>query len=106
MAAEAQFTLPGLRVDGLAASNDFLCQFQADILGVTVERPSVLDTTALGAAYLAGLAVGFWRSLGDVGAHCTIERRFNPAMDERRRAVHYERWRQAVERAKGWAAPG
>jgi glycerol kinase len=105
MAAEARLTLPALRVDGLAASNDFLCQFQADILGVTVERPSVLDTTALGAAYLAGLGVGFWRSLGDVGAHSTIERRFDPAMDERRRAVQYERWRRAVERAKGWAAP-
>jgi glycerol kinase len=104
MTAEARLSLPALRVDGLAATNDFLCQFQADILGVTVERPTIVDTTALGAAYLAGLGVGLWRSLGEVGAHCTIERRFTPAMDERTRATHYEGWRRAVERAKGWAA--
>ena len=66
MTAEAGLALPALRVDGLAASNDFLCQFQADVLGVAVERPAVVDTTALGAAYLAGLGVGFWRSLDEI----------------------------------------
>jgi glycerol kinase len=104
MATEAGLALPALRVDGLAATNDFLCQFQADVLGVAVERPAVVDTTALGAAYLAGLGVGLWRSLDEVAKYCTIERRFEPAMDVRTRARHYEGWRRAVERARGWAA--
>jgi glycerol kinase len=104
MTAEAGLALPALRVDGLAASNDFLCQFQADILAVAVERPAVVDTTALGAAYLAGLGVGLWRSLDEIAKYYTIERRFEPAMDVRTRAKHYEGWRRAVERARGWAA--
>jgi glycerol kinase len=106
MAGEAGLRLPALRVDGLGASNDFLCQFQADILGVTVERPSVVDTTALGAAYLAGLGAGLWRSMTEVEAQCTIERTFRPAMDEGMRAARYEGWRRAVERARGWVAAG
>jgi glycerol kinase len=106
MTDEAGLALPALRVDGLGASNDFLCQFQADILGVIVERPGVVDTTALGAAYLAGLGTGLWRSLPEVGAQCTIERRFAPTMDEGTRAARYEGWQRAVERAKGWAEAG
>jgi glycerol kinase len=93
-----------LRVDGGAARNDFLCQFQADILGVPVERPATIETTALGAAYLAGLATGFWRSELDLKAHLKIERRFEPCMGMSRREELYGGWRRALERAKGWAS--
>jgi glycerol kinase len=103
MAAEAGTGLRALRVDGLGAGNDFICQFQADISGVTVERPAVVDTTAMGAGFLAGLAVGLWPSLDAVRTRCRIERTFSPAMDEATRARHREGWRRAVERARGWA---
>ena len=92
-----------LRVDGGAARNDFLCQFQADILGVPVERPATTETTALGAAYLAGLATGFWGSELELKTQLKIERRFQPAMETVRRDELCEGWRGAVERAKGWA---
>ncbi len=103
MAAEAGTGLRALRVDGLAAGNDFLCQFQADISGLPVERPAVLDTTALGAAFLAGLGAGLWPSLDALRARCRIERTFRPAMDEATRARGLDGWRRAVERARGWA---
>ncbi len=103
MTSEAGLRVPALRVDGLGAGNDFLCQFQADILNVPVERPTVIDTTALGAAYLAGLGAGVWKSLDAVGQHCAIERTFTPEMVEGTRAELYADWRRAVERAKGWA---
>jgi glycerol kinase len=90
-------------VDGGAARNDFLCQFQADILGVPVERPATTETTALGAAYLAGLATGFWRSELELKTQMKIERRFEPCMEMSRREELCEGWRRAVERAKGWA---
>jgi glycerol kinase len=93
-----------LRVDGGAARNDFLCQFQADILGVPVERPATTETTALGAAYLAGLTTGFWRSESDLKTHLKIERRFEPCMETSRREELYGGWRRALERAKGWAS--
>ncbi|PYM20750.1 MAG: glycerol kinase [Candidatus Rokuibacteriota bacterium] len=104
MTADAGVTLRGLRVDGLGAGNDFLCQFQADILDVPVLRPSVIDTTALGAAYLAGLGAGLWTSLDAVAARCTIARTFTPSMDEASRTARYRAWQRAVERARGWAA--
>ncbi len=91
-----------LRVDGGAAANDFLMQFQADILGVPVRRPRVLETTALGAAYLAGLAVGFWRGRDEIAANWQEERRFEPALAESEREARYAGWRRAVERARGW----
>jgi glycerol kinase len=91
-----------LRVDGGAARNDFLCQFQADILGIPVERPATTETTALGAAYLAGLATGFWRSESELGTQLKIERCFEPCMDVARREELCGGWRRAVERAKGW----
>ena len=103
MAADARIGVRELRVDGGAAANDFLCQFQADIMDVTVLRPSVIETTSLGAAYLAGLGVGLWRSLDDVGRRWAIERTFTPAMDAASRAARCEGWRRAVERARGWA---
>jgi glycerol kinase len=93
-----------LRVDGGAARNDFLCQFQADILGIPVERPATTESTALGAAYLAGLATGFWQDVRELAAHLQLGRRFEPSMDVSRREELYAGWQRAVERAKGWAA--
>ena len=80
MERDAGIALTELRVDGGAAANNLLMQFQADLLGVPVVRPKVLETTALGAAYLAGLAVGFWKSADDIGANWQVDRRFEPAM--------------------------
>jgi glycerol kinase len=92
-----------LRVDGGAARNNFLCQFQTDILGIPVERPSSTESTALGAAYLAGLAVEFWKDESELSAHLKVARRFEPAMKESRRQELYGGWQRAVERSKGWA---
>jgi glycerol kinase len=89
-----------LRVDGGAAANDFLCQFQADIMDVPVERPRVIETTALGAAGLAGLGAGVWRSLEAVAQRVAVERTFVPTMDPDVRDARYEGWRRAVERAR------
>ncbi|QGZ41284.1 glycerol kinase [Pseudoduganella flava] len=94
-----------VRADGGAARNDLLMQFQADLLGVPVLRPRVTETTALGAAYLAGLAVRFWASEEEIAAQWQCERRFEPAMPEGRRAELLARWSRAVERAKSWEAP-
>ncbi|MEJ2292910.1 MAG: FGGY-family carbohydrate kinase, partial [Deinococcales bacterium] len=91
-----------LRVDGGASRNDLLMQLQADILGVPVVRPTITETTALGAAYLAGLAVGFWSGREELAGHWTVERRFEPAMDDRRRAALLHDWRRALERAGKW----
>ena len=92
-----------LRVDGGAARNDFLCQFQADILGIPVDRPATTESTALGAAYLAGLATGFWNDEQDLSRQLKIARRFEPAMEAGRREELYAGFERAVERAKGWA---
>jgi len=105
MDADAGSRLQALRVDGGAAVNDTLLQFQADILDVPVERPVVAETTALGAAYLAGLAVGFWRDPADVSANWALDRRFEPAMDPARRERLLRGWRRAVERSLNWAEP-
>jgi len=103
MAADASAPPVALRVDGGAAANDLLLQLQADLLGVPVERPVVAETTALGAAYLAGLAVGFWRDLDDVAANWVLDRRFDPAMAAERRADLRGGWLRAVERSLAWA---
>ena len=92
-----------LRVDGGAARNDFLCQFQADILGIPVDRAATTESTALGAAYLAGLATGFWNDEQDLSRQLRIARRFEPAMEAGRREELYAGFERAVERAKGWA---
>lgn len=94
-----------LRVDGGAAANDLLLQFQADLIGVPVVRPVVTETTALGAAFLAGLAVGFWRDEAELAALWRAERRFEPAMAADRRAERMAGWRRAVERSLHWAGP-
>jgi glycerol kinase len=89
-----------LRVDGGAAANDSLMQFQSDILGVPVIRPAITETTALGAAYLAGLAVGFWKK--DIDASPAKGRRFNPRMPAPQARLLRNRWNEAVARSKNW----
>jgi len=102
MQTDTGVALPELRVDGGAVQNDLLMQFQADLLGVPVVRPAVTETTALGAAYLAGLAVGFWRTLEDLTDQWRIERRFEPRMARTQANALRERWHAAVERSKKW----
>jgi glycerol kinase len=102
--SETSTPLGALRVDGGAAVNDLLMQFQADILGVPVVRPLVTETTALGAAYLAGLATGFWASPGDLKSKRGGDVRFEPRMSATERAERRARWQKAVERAKRWNA--
>jgi glycerol kinase len=103
MAADSGIGLAALRADGGAAANDLLMQLQADLLGVTVQRPAVTETTALGAAYLAGLAVGYWSGLDEIAAQWRIDAEFEPAMPAGRRDALYAGWQRAVERARGWA---
>ena len=95
-----------LRVDGGAAANNLLMQFQADLLGIPVVRPAALETTALGAAYLAGLATGVWASTEEIARQWRIERRFEPAMSRDEAAARMKGWARAVARTKGWAGPG
>ena len=104
MAADAGAPIRTLRVDGGAAANDFLCQFQADMLGVEVLRPAVTETTGLGAAYLAGVGAGLWAP-GDLGGRWRLDRRFTPAASPAARDLAYRGWRRAVERARAWAEP-
>ncbi len=104
MQADAAQPLIELRVDGGATANDLLMQFQADLLGVPVVRPRVTETTALGAAYLAGLATGFWGSEAELSASWQVERRFEPAMSRDQAGARMQRWARAVERARGWGA--
>jgi glycerol kinase len=100
MKHDSGISLEALGVDGGAAANNFLGQFQSDILGVPVERPAVEETTALGAAYLAGLAIGFWTDLEEVALNHQVERRFNPTMPPPVRQRLYEGWHQAVARTR------
>jgi glycerol kinase len=102
MEADAGTPLAELRVDGGATGNDLLMQFQADLLGVPVVRPRVRETTALGAAYLAGLAIGYWRDRGEIGGLWRAERIFTPAMERGRGAELRHRWSRALERSLGW----
>ena len=103
---DAAIDLTELRVDGGAAANDNLLQFQADLLGVPVVRPQVTETTALGAAYLAGLAVGFWDSVETLARHWHIDRRFEPSLAPSNSAARRAEWHQALGRSKGWAVQG
>ena len=105
MNAQTSQPLSGLRVDGGAAVNSQLMQFQADILGVSVRRPRVTETTALGAAYLAGLAVGYWTSARQIAGNWALEREFQPSISAEARQELYSRWRDAVARARGWETP-
>jgi glycerol kinase len=105
MEADSGIRLAELRVDGGATCNDLLMQFQADLLGVPVVRPRVTETTALGAAYLAGLAVGYWSDERDIAAQWQTERRFEPCMERAHAEGLMANWNKAVERAKRWAVP-
>jgi glycerol kinase len=103
MQKDAGLKLAQLKVDGGAAVNDFLMQFQADMLGVSVWRPQVAETTALGAAYLAGLAVGYWQDQADIARNWALDRRFEPQGDAAARDALYRQWLRAVERSRAWA---
>ena len=102
MQQDSGITLSSLKVDGGATANTHLLHFQADLLGVPVRRPSVGETTALGAAYLAGLAVGYWNDLDDVRRNWALDREFAPSIDHAERDRRYRRWLRAVERSRDW----
>lgn len=102
MERDSGINLKSLRVDGGATVNDRLMQFQADLLNKPVLRPVVPETTALGAAYLAGLAVGYWQGLDDVRSNWALDREFQPHMSEAERAARFAKWQQAVARARDW----
>jgi glycerol kinase len=102
MQRDAKMQLTELNVDGGASANSLLMQFQADLLGVPVRRPVVAETTALGAAYLAGLAVGFWHDTADLAHHWVLDREYRPQMSEKDRNARYARWQEAVRRSLGW----
>jgi glycerol kinase len=104
MAADSGIQLAALRADGGAAANDLLMQLQADLMGVPVQRPAVTETTALGAAYLAGLAVGYWPDLDEIAGQWRTGAEFAPTMPADQRDALYAGWQRAVERARGWAA--
>ena len=106
MAADSGTPLTELRVDGGASANNLLMQMQADILGTRVVRPRVTETTALGAAYLAGLACGFWKDEAEIASLWSRDRVFEPALSRDAAASRLAEWKRAVERSRGWAAPG
>ena len=103
MEADSGITLTSLKVDGGASANDFLMQTQADIANAPVNRPSCIETTAMGAAYLAGLATGYWKDPDDVIANRKVDRIFTPAISDEERTVRLKGWRKAVTRANDWA---
>jgi glycerol kinase len=103
MTSASGLTVSEMRVDGGASVMDVLCQFQADVLGVTVRRPVVKETTALGAAYLAGIAEGVWSTPADAAAAWQEEEMYTPAMPIEEVTRRHDEWRRGVERARGWA---
>jgi glycerol kinase len=103
MELDSGYKLSSLKVDGGACRNNFLCQFQSDISNAPIKRPRIVETTAMGASYLAGLAVGYWKSKEDVIQNWQIDREFEPQMDEEEREVNLRGWKQAVACTRGWA---
>ena len=103
MEADAGVPIAQLLVDGGATVNDLLMQYQSDILGCEVIRPEVTETTALGAAYLAGLAVGYWADLAAIRAQWKADRRFTPSLDQAQTATATARWNRAVRATLAWA---
>jgi len=95
--------IENLRVDGGASANDFLMQFQADVLNTDIVRPSLLETTSLGASYLAGIATGYWKNTTEIAGLLKIDRIFKPQMESELRQKLYENWAEAVKRASKWA---
>jgi glycerol kinase len=106
MRRDAGVALSQLRVDGGAAANNLLLQMQADLLQVPVVRPKVTETTALGAAYLAGLATGFWKDRAELGQAWQMDRVFEPCLAAEAAAERRARWAEALRRARGWDTPG
>ena len=102
MEQDSGIPIADLKVDGGACANDFLMQFQSDILNCNVQRPKCIETTALGAAYLAGLAVGYWESLDDIRSNWAIDKIFDPDMEEAERAAKLKGWHKAVKCAILW----
>lgn len=105
MEDDSSIKLKSLKVDGGATANDFLMQFQANILGVPVDRPATIETTALGAAYLAGLAVGYWQDTQEIMSNWSVDRRFDAYYNEEKRSEKYRGWKKAVQKAMNWAEP-
>ena len=103
MKADSGIVLSSLKVDGGASANNFLMQTQADIIDAPVERPVCVETTAMGAAYLAGLAVGYWKSKEDVIKNWAIDRTFTPEIDAKERAKKVKMWKKAVTYSFNWA---
>lgn len=103
MEADSGISLAALKVDGGASANDFLMQTQADLIGAPVERPRCVETTAMGAAYLAGLAVGYWKSEEEIRRNWAIDRIFEPSISEELRREKTEGWNRAVKYSYGWA---
>ena len=102
MISDSDMSLTALKVDGGATANNFLMQFQADILNVEVDRPETTETTALGAACLAGLASGFWKSKGELAQKWSLDRKFKPEISEEKREALYKGWLKAVKRSEKW----
>jgi glycerol kinase len=98
MQKDSGLAVRSLRVDGGAVANNFMCQFQADLLGIDVIRPSVIETTSLGAAYLAGLAIGYWRNSDEISACSREDRVFSPRMSRDEATSLYQGWQEAVRR--------
>jgi glycerol kinase len=103
MKADAGIEVRALKVDGGASANNFLMQFQADMIDAPVNRPACVESTAIGAAYLAGLAVGYWKSKEEVMKNQQLDRVFTPAMDSEARETKRKGWNKAVKYAYGWA---
>ena len=103
MEQDSGMHLKSLKVDGGASANDFLMQFQADIVNTQVHRPKCIETTALGAAYLAGLAVGYWKDKGEIRENWQLGAAFKPSMEEERRRKLLKGWKKAVRCALAWA---
>ena len=103
MKADSGIALSSLKVDGGASANNFLMQTQSDIINVPVNRPQCVETTAMGAAYLAGLAVGYWKDLEDIKNNWMVDRTFVPVLEEKTRTERIQGWKKAVKYAYGWA---
>ncbi|MBU4511402.1 glycerol kinase, partial [bacterium] len=99
---DSGINLKKLKVDGGAVRDNFLMQFQSDILGVPVVRPQVAETTALGAAYLSGLAVGYWKDKTEIASKWKVDKEFSPNMDEKTKEKLYKGWKKAVSRSLNW----
>jgi glycerol kinase len=105
MVRDSGLKLSELRVDGGAAANNLLCQFQADLLDIPIRRPKILESTALGVAYLAGLAVGYWKNKDEISDNWSVGREFSPRMAKDKRRKLVRGWKRAVARSKGWVSP-